>query len=152
MNRSDLLLSAAHFAARLFSQYDAGPDGLFGEPPVSTDGFLWWQTPVALEALLEYERLSGNFSRHAAIEECFALNNDVDHRIFSPVWGGIENDEKNDDMLWWALAAMLSEEESLVCSAARVHDHVRRFWAGQSHAGCGGGIRWYGHTTAFTGF
>ena len=142
LNRVELLHAAGKIASRIFSSYDDGPDGLFREPPVSEDGFLWWQTPVALEALLAWEQLSGNFSRHSSIEECFHYNNDRDHRIFSPRWGGIENDEKNDDMLWWALAAISSTDPHLLDSAAYVHDHVRRFWAGQEHAGCGGGIRW----------
>lgn len=43
--KADLLVAATSIASRLWSYYDEGPEGLFREPPVSSDGFLWWQTP-----------------------------------------------------------------------------------------------------------
>lgn len=140
--QDQLRIAGAGVAARLFSYYEEGPPGLFGAPPVSESGWLWWQTPVALEALLQHESSSSDHSRHHLIMESFKINTGKDHRIFSPAWGGIENDEKNDDMLWWTLAALQMNQTDVIDSAIRSHDHVRRFWAGQNHASCIGGVRW----------
>ncbi|CCG81378.1 protein of unknown function [Taphrina deformans PYCC 5710] len=135
-----LRIAGAGIAAQLLKYYDEGPPGLFGHPPVSESGWLWWQTPIALQALLSHEEISFDTSHHSHIQEAFLLNLGNDHRIFSPAWGGIENDEKNDDMLWWTLAALQANDSVILEGALRSYDHVRRFWANEAGSSCLGGI------------
>ena len=116
--------------------------GQFRRPPVDDD-FLWWQTPVAIDALNVYARSTNDTQYAWVVDEVFALNKGRDHERFAPAWGDIENDEKNDDTLWWTLSALLSRNASHYDAAQRSFDHVRRFWADRKHCGCDGGMRWY---------
>ncbi|KAF1846365.1 glycoside hydrolase family 76 protein [Cucurbitaria berberidis CBS 394.84] len=130
-----LLTSAAKFAASLKSTYPNPSIALLPRP------FWWWQSGIAIDALLTYSQTTGDKQYYALLQNTIISQKTGTNDFMT------RDAEGNDDQAWWALAA-LSAAENGVPNVGNVTwlDLARNVYNEQKArydpSTCGGGIRW----------
>ncbi|CAO2649952.1 Nn.00g012440.m01.CDS01 [Neocucurbitaria sp. VM-36] len=132
---SSLLTSAANLAWSLKSTYSNPSIALLPQP------FWWWQSGIAIDALLTYSQTTGD-KQYSALLQNTLLSQTTGTNDFMT-----RDATGNDDQAWWALAALTAAENGLpnvggvswLDLARNVFNEQKGRWDTSS---CGGGIKW----------